>query len=1285
MGAKHRPLAYLIFIAIIKSLIFELHVATCTDLHAHASTNAKVVLRFPPYTGLEEESLEIKGEKSLGEYVLVGERRLENLVGGELGSEVDIVVNEVGVERSEFGHLISDFKVAENEDVVVEFRLREGLASRFGGGMGGQEGVLILGFSCVNGDSVGGSRLPRAVSVRERLPMVFRDLRGLLEGFAGPGEFVIESITTLRNPERELVGSGEEEEVDLESGDLVRVRVRDLGPGARLGEGGAGSDGDGAPGVGRDLSVMVMFSNRGEVPSKRIALGRDSTVGDLLEELHKITFPGTDRRVISGGDRFAIQNEQGREVEQVEEARLGDFIPEGVDASEGRPLVLYVTIFSVAEERLDQQDEAGGMRQEVSKIFEPKDIKEIDEFILNVNNEVREIDSDLEAIQDGRRGADAPALRLVGQEGRVEYEVKGDSSLVTTASLYSLAQFVWYSSGQTESGCLLSYEGRHGGERVVIDPNSHEAIGTLPGYYRGVRVGMRGLKSLGIEILVYLSVKNESEQVEDKILFTKSLEVSEIISVTSFLRLVNSNYGGELSKYTVVGIQKDAGDGRLVEYLPVPRTPSSTTYLTFCSEKQDLGIFLEVVPARSIEIMLLIPSSVTGEEISERSAEDTDSGEESMLEYRLKILSNMTVRELIQSLIESGVLDRSVSASTVYVRDKSSETYLGREFVIGQQSSKEGVGRKKMQGRMIFAVEIVKRLSLSALFYNSQGEELEMQPLQVSVGASQSVLELKREIVSKAKQQGVSLDEQRMGIGSGLDIGEEFKKVVYTILKDSDRVDESGLAPNDELRVYLLQEEREEPARREGQDQESGGEAGPGGLGGGRGPRLEIPLSIENCPLNTMLERRWFIVPMDLGTPIGDLKETIDGVAMLNGMDFDLFAETEKGRLELSQDAESCSSLGVTEVGVLTAVCNGRRNDRTRGGVGSNRSVSQAIVDDICEDGGESSEQCSRPTGKEGPGRSPSDKRDEIDVIFDEGSAEETGERDRESLELLEKIEMKIEEMEQRELRSRRNRKMLSKLVKAEAASSSRTELKQKELVKLLREFLTTYVSKGTAGLRRFCKRQGPERIEQLVLYISTEDGKRMSRKVAKRILDRMRRRGRRTRVRSDRNVMLDIEYSILPSIAQYSEYEDGSVSSDYSTSESTDFSHSEDEGTEALRQASTGRRGRSSAGKTEAHGGSSLNGDLDPVTRVKRSRRKNKVIRALKKVPIVSPAISFLYSRLSSRGRKKRRAKKYIKEIRELEIQFRKRAYGYFQDPRDPNLESGYQDEDQLTNLMSF
>ncbi|KAJ1605643.1 signal peptide-containing protein [Cryptosporidium canis] len=794
--------------------------------------------------------------------------------------------------------------------------------------------------------------------------MVFRDLRGLLEGFAGPGEFVIESITTLRSPERELVGSGEEEEVDLESGDLVRVRVRDLGPGASLGEEAVGSDGDGAPGAGGDLPVMVVFSNRGEVPSRRMALGRDSTVRDLLGELHRITFPGTDRRVVSGGDRLAIQNEQGREVEQTGEARLEDFIPEGVDVSEGRPLVLYVTIISVAEERLGQQDEAGGVRQEVSEIFEPKDVKEIDEFILNVNNEVREIDSDLEAIQDGRRGADAPALRLVGQEGSVEYEVRGDSSLITTASLYSLAQFVWHSGGQTESGCLLSYEGRQGGERVVVDPNSHETIGTLPGYYRGVRVGMRGLKPVAIEILVYLSVKGESEQVEDKILFTRSLEVPEIISVTSFLRLVHSSCGGKLSKYTVVGIQKDAGDGRLVEYLPVPRTPSSTTYLTFYSEKQDLGIFLEVVPARSIEIMLLIPSSVTGEEISERSAEDTDSGEESLLEYRLKILSNTTVRELIQSLIENRVLDRSVSASTVYVRDKSSETYLSREFVIGQQSSEEGVGRKRMQGRMIFAVEIVKRLSLTALFYNSQGEELEMQPLQVSVGTSQSVLKLKREIVSKAKQQGVSLDEQRMGIGSGLDIGEEFKKVVYTILKDSDRVDESGLAPNDELRVYLLQEEREEPARREGLDQEGGGEAGPGsgpgGLGGGRGPRLEIPLSIEKCSLNTMLERRWFIVPMDLGTPIGELKETIDGVAMLKGQDFDLFAETEKGRLELSQDAESCSSLGVTELGLLTAVCNGRRSDRAGGGVGSSRSVSQAIVDDICEDGGESSGQCSR-------------------------------------------------------------------------------------------------------------------------------------------------------------------------------------------------------------------------------------------------------------------------------------------------------------------------------------
>ncbi|CUV04906.1 unnamed protein product [Cryptosporidium hominis] len=1321
METRFRAITCIIFLTIIRVLIFNAHVAACKDLHG----NGKVTLKYPPYSGLEEESFQIIEEKSLGDYFAIGEKKLKSLFGIEGEDGIKIRVNEIEVERSELKHSISEFKLAEDEDIVIELFLKDELDLQYrsrrvkdqmdGFGEKGennfskQEGILFLSFSSMdNEELLSFSNVPKTVSVKEKLPMTVEELKKMIENFANPLEFSIESVTTVRNPEKELVteimnSTYQSKIADLENGDSIKVKIREITLDIR-----ENNDEEMnyetnnfrkenleiSEGIQGNFPVMIVFSNRREVPNNVINLNEDSSVGDLLERLYEVKYPGTGNTVISSGDRIAIQNEQGREVDQINELELKEFVPEGINVSKNRPFLIYVTVFGSNNENIKEEEyNESSMRQDFSEIFEPRNGKEIEELMFNIEDQVKAIESDLEGIQDKKRGSDGPIVRFVNQEGNLEYEIKGDPSLITIASLYSQAQLVWNSRGNNERNCVLIY----GNGDMILDPNNHETLSTLKGYFQGMKITMREPRKVNVEITAYLSIGKEMDnnQLDTKIAFTRNLKVPEIISVIDFLKIIYSNYNSELSKYLIVGIQKDIGNEKLTEYLPVPKTPSSITYLTFQSKGSDLNVLLEVIPAKSIEIMLMIPPNSAGEDLSEKT-EDSDSNDESLLEFRLKILSNTTIRELIESLIENKVLDKSISPKTVQIKDKETNTYLNSDYIIGHHLSEKGNGRKKGLNKKIFVVEIIKMLNLNVMFYNYKGEELQIEPFKVNVKSNQSIKKLKEVIVSIGVKNGFSLNIAQIGLGSGFDIGKEFKKIVYTILKDSDQIQNSGFVPNDDLRVYVLKETQEEPENKEefGNENQVKFE----NMESDQGPKLEIPLSIENCPLNTMLERRWFIVPMNLGLPIGELKELIDNIAMLRGMDFDLFGETEKGKMELSEESKSCLSLGITELGHLTAICNGKKSNRDSKKEELNKSVSQAIFDDICEND-ENSDKCSKPTG-EVLDQISDYKKDREYTIFGESSDEEFSdeeikereERNRKSMELLEKIEKKIEQMEEEELKSKKNKKMMDKLIKKEALAYSKNNLKEKELVKLLRDFLSAYATKGTAGLARFCKKQGSDKIEQLVAYISTKEGRKMSRKLAKKIVEREKRRNRgkinsRRVIPTGRNLLLNVEYSVVPKIAQYSEFDEDSSSIYTSESESSNLSRSEDEESQSIHHVRnvSKKRKRSSKINDESLEKNYLNGDLDTVTNIQKSKKKSKIIKAFKKIPIISPTISFLYSRLSNRGKKKRKAKKYIKTIRKLEIQFRRKAYGHFQEKEYQQGNELSQDDDQFMYLLSY
>ncbi|KAF7455969.1 hypothetical protein HWI79_3489 [Cryptosporidium felis] len=1262
MQTNSITLKYLLAFAIIQVLL-----GICISESNEVMGNSKVILKYPEYSGLEEETFEIQVGRTLGDYVSIGESKLKSLFGINLDAGiVRVRVNEVDLDESEFAHGISEFIVAKNEDVVVEFILSENFGKDPERDQEGKEktGKIVLLLSLVESSGEGTEKLLKSVSASAKFPMTIGDLRLELERQIDFKKFSLESVTVFKNPGFELLGilkgPDPNEVLEVESGDIIKVKMKEINK--KL-------DDDGRDlGSSGEFPIMIVFSNRRDIFNSMLRLKYDSTIGELIKKLHEISYPGTGAHVISLEDQFSIQNEQGREVIQDSEASLSEYIPEGLEISENRPLVLYVTVFG-RQETIEKNDGVNS-REEMSEIFE-QNTEDMNEFMKNINTEIDRIEGEIGDIQKSRN-ADILWIEFADKERNLTFRTKNDPVITTFASVYSQAQLFWSTiKGGREKNCLLAYEGS---EEEYLNPNDHDTLTNLSKVFgKELKLLMREPKKIMLEIQAYRSRpkgKNEENQ-EVELIRKLKLEIPEIISVSDFIRRLNSRYNSELSKYLIVGIQKKQDEGRVVEYLPVPRTPSSITYLTFFTEN-DSSLFLEVVPAKNVEIMMMIPEDFGGEEISKLS-ESSNSNEDTLTEYRLRILSNMSVRELVDSLIQGKVL-KGVSPKSVFIKDHITKEYLNREYILGHHATEAVEEGKKMKNKMIFELEVLKMMNLEVSFHYPQGEEYSIEPFQITVKPGKKIKKIKEQIAFHLSNLGITFSQDQFGIGSGFDIGGEFRKVVYSIVGENEKIDDCGFVPNEILRVYLLKGDIEK-------DEENGVQKKIGSSKAAEGPELEIPLSLENCPLNTMLERRWFIIPMSLDTSLKDLKDKIDEVAMLEGAEFDLFGETEKGKVELNQDTESFLSLGVSDLGHLTAVCNGKKRK-----VEKSKSGSQPEIPQICEN--PDSGKCNQQVGKQR--ESPATSGGEPNVLLEYDSIDESyseevtsnQEQNKESLELLKKIEDKIAQLEEKELKLKRNRKMIEKLLKKEDAGSSKLELREKDLAKLIREFLTTYISKGTSGLKSFCRKQGSEKIEQLVVYISTPEGKEMARKIAKRIVDKEKRAKKKRRLPEDYNLVTEIEYTVLPRMALYSD--EDSDSSVFIESSNSDNPLSEEEWgpyhEEMVdRPRSKKRESKKSSGTGRKRGSAnrSLNGDLEPITKIQKKNKKgSRLNRVFKRIPVVSPLISAIYSRLSTKGRKKRRALKYIREILELEIQFRKKAYEGFQAQETPKSKNSLEEE---------
>ncbi|KAH7649157.1 hypothetical protein FG379_003722, partial [Cryptosporidium bovis] len=1078
----------LVFIFIKALTCFDNNYIDVTNVNKN---NPKLVISYPEYTGLDPESYEINSETLLKDYITACESKLKNLFGLE-SDNVSVIVNGFELNKDELSYPVESFIVSRNEDIRVNIEIKtigsfvEGkekdkieLQNRLIESKQGhldeshnlvdsdieKEGILILRFVSYNNEELLSSKVPASLTVKRKFPVTNRDLLVLISEIASPSEFLVESISTSKNENVNLLDyineANQDNNSEVKSGDLLFIKLSEIGEYKEK-----------MPLESGIIPVRIVFSNR-NIANQMFRFEDNTKMSEVMRNIFSIKDPETGKNLSSNYNNILVQNEEGMTIDTNSEDELKNQIPSGQTISESRPLVFFLTVLT---SKLTEDNYANNEYQDQDQDQDQDKLSEV----FDTNNVIEDeaFKTSARFLGENNEKVGFPEILFVHDESGFEVKLKNDPTFTTFASLYSQAQLIWSTINfeSKEKNCLLISK-RSSIEEELLDPNKHETLITSHNYYNGMKLIMINPKRINVTVRIYINKGN------DELEFSKRLGVNvpEIISVKDFLMELNKKHGSVLSRYLIIGLQRKIDDDNLVEYLSDPKVPSTITYLSFT--ETDLSghyVLLEVERVKKIDILLLLPFEVSGEEITESVDEDShaEANKGAVVEYKLTILSNTSVKDLVNNIIRKKIL-KKIPFENVYIKDNNTKDYLKSDYIIGyhvfsttqNENGDDGVnkskirkGEKNNKSTMVFEISVLKYMELNISFYYPQGDGYSNENLHIRTKRNKTIKKLKEMILSKGVKKRLLDENLKIGVGSGYDLGNyEFNRVVYSVLNDNTKLVDSGISPTDDnVRVYVIEDKTENKVT-----VDDG--LGFGGLminkmGEGekkrvsildrikqyKGTVLEVPLSLENCPLNTLLEKRWFVVPMTLDIPIGELKMIIDEVATLKGVEFSLFAETGRGRLELDQILESCSSLGITEIGLLNAVCHPETDLNTDEG-GLEKTLIQAIVEDRCIFG-DSKAKCELAKDVEedirenfGPEKTEMDENEGMNKSFG----------------LLVKIDKKLKKLEDRELKMNKNKKIIEKMKKKDDSNYKHNLLSRDDLNELLKKFIKTYLEKG--------------------------------------------------------------------------------------------------------------------------------------------------------------------------------------------------------------------------------
>ncbi|OII78324.1 hypothetical protein cand_033820 [Cryptosporidium andersoni] len=1308
-----------------------------------------VKFTYPSEVGLESNIIQANLDDPLSSIIEYGYKELGNVLGSDFRSYFNIYINmeQITADYQKFAirnfllpkesqldinftfteeiknYLISGNDIESNINQKIpstESEFKADVADDKGSFNNTSNGVLIFRFLPINSDMIiSPSELPSAVTVTCNFPLSFKELMNLIKQYTDNTGYLIESIGNKDkngvNKLDEIQIKGEDTQASVRNGEILYIYVSN-DPSRQLG--GKITPNPDSPEnflnispeseISNKIPVMISFSNFVNQTPEVFFISPNEDLSTLVEFIIKIKNLNNEKVSIT------FQDQTGT-VLRNNGVFLSEYLPKGAQFTTNSPFHIFVSIYKQDEnleglehiqniknkESVADKYEEGNLISETS-MSTPKD-SEKKQFSTSFNKEhpswIDESVSNI-PINTSKELAIHSLVTFLYTEENVSLSIENDPAIATIASLYAQAQIFWASlkSKKHKTNFALYFISKEDDKKELLNPNSQNLLISSTFFSQDIILELKPVKFVSVDIILHLVDSDEKE--DPKFTNAVTIKIPEIISVLDFLNMLYSSEPKIFSMIVVKGIEVQLGTDKVMEYLQFPDSPSPTTYINLVeAPKSSKNIVINVSLSRDIKVILLVnKQNLIGilEDSNKDLDESSDFTEEKQgkkyMKIKVKAKSGMTCKKFIDSFVKRQLISTD-DPNDVFLQQPKSHNYVRDNAILEHLFSLEDEGEQNLT----FIVKIIPKYSIKAEFQTPQGKKYPM-PVVINLQRITNLGTLQSAIKNKAIERGLISEKGNVVIASPMDIGEEYRKFVYSIPDIKNSVGLTGFVPGDIIRAILVPELELNTNKNVGLNSklqspiENTNKKVPNPLLAKLfqtdGPSFDIPLTIKNCPLNTLLEQRYFIAKVPLFINVNSLKLIVDDTASLGGIWFSLKLNTDKGNIDLINDNDMLSDLGFTETSILIADCKLDKAtiEKSKTDISKKllkeRSIAQVMVEDSCSLG--NSGLCDEPSGEILD--IALKHRSNLEQITDESPFDDISDENiqnrkkvnEETFRDFQKFFGLVKKYERKELSNPENKLLINSIIKKEIKDIKKNELSYKKIDNLLTKLLQKYALNDEKGILEFSETIEPEQLSQLFEYMDTPEGKSHIKKISKRLANKLAGDKRKNLPIKDKSSIIYSKARKLnsPSNENIKSYKRVPQKHELKSSKLLKGGQmTEDDHLIPNIQDSTESSGNlapqipikrfqsiySNTGKS----------DLRIMNNFKKKKSKNlksRVMRALKKIPFITSRFYNIYRRVTpSHRKKKKRAKKFVDLIKKYEMIFRERAYGDSQQTGPP------------------
>ncbi|KAL7066938.1 hypothetical protein ACR3K2_26200 [Cryptosporidium serpentis] len=1311
-----------------------------------------VKFTYPSEIGLESNIIQANLDDPLSSVIEYGYKKLDNVLGSDFRSHFNIYINkeQITVDYQKFAirnfllpkesqldinfALTEEMKKFLNSENYIEFsinqkkipsaepELKAGAANDKESFDKISNGVLIFRFLPINSDIIiSPSKLPSAVTVKCNFPLSFKELMNLIKQYTGNTGYLIESIGSKDkkgvNKLEEVRIKGEDAQASVRNGEILYIYVSKDTSRQQLGR--KITPNPDLPRnfpeiilpeskISNKIPVMVSFSNLVNQKPEMFFISPNEDLSTLVEFIIKVKSLNSEKVSI-------ILQDQTGTVLKNNGVFLHKYLLKEAQFTTNSPFHIFVSIYKQDEnleglehiQNIKNEESVADKYEEGNLISEqsmgiPKYSKE-KQFSASFNKEhpswIDESVSNI-PINTSKEPITHNLVTFVYSEENASLSIENDPAIATIASLYAQAQIFWTSlkSKKHKTNFALYFISKKEDKKELLNPNSQNLLISSTFFSQNIILELKPVKFMSVDIVLHLIDSDEKE--DPKFTNAVTIKIPEIISVLDFLNMLYNSEPKIFSMIVVKGIEVQLGTNKVMEYLQFPDSPSPTTYINLVeAPKSSKNIVINVTLSRDIKVILLVnQQNLMG--ILENSNKDLDESSDfteekhkkKYMKIKVQAKSGMTCKKFIDSFVKKQLISTD-DPNDVFLQQPKSHNYVRDNAILEHLYSSEDEGELNLT----FIVKIIPKYSIKAEFQTPQGKKYPI-PVVINLQRITNLGTLQSAIKSKAIERGLISEKGNVVIASPMDIGEEYRKFVYSIPDIKNSVGFTGFIPGDVIRAILVPELELNTNKNVGLNSnlqspiENVNKKIPNPLLAKLfqmdGPSFDIPLTIKNCPLNTPLEQRYFIAKVPLFINVNSLKLIVDDTASLGGIWFSLKLNTDKGNIDLINGNDMLSDLGFTETSILTADCELDKAaiEKSKTDISKKllkeKSIAQVMVEDSCSFG--NSGLCDEPSGeildialKHRKNLEQITDESPFDDISDE-SIQNRKKVNEETFRDFRKFFGSVKKYEEKELSNPENKILINSVIKKEIIDIKKNELSLKKIDNLLTKLLQKYALDDEKGILEFSETIKPEQLSQLFEYMDTPEGKLHIKEISKRLANKfaggkggnLQIEGKSPIIYSKTKKLNNPNNQNIKSYKTVPQKHKLKSSKLLKRDQMTEGDHlilnlqDSIESSESLAPQIPIKRSQSTyrdIGKSDLR-------IMKNFKKKKSKSLKSRVMKALKKIPFMTSKFYNIYRRVApSHRKKKKKAKKFVDLIKKYEVIFRERAYGESQQTGPP------------------